>query len=141
MGQVNTGRVLLGGLVAGLIINVGEYLLNGVMLVDYYVDIAQRLGVPQMSNATIGIYVLLAFLIGLAGVWLYAAARPRLGPGVATALKIALVVWFFVYVMQFAGYWGLGLMDTRLVMTCVAWGLIEMALGITTGAWVYREEA
>jgi hypothetical protein len=141
MAGVNTGRVLLGGLVAGLVINLGEYLLNGVILVDYYVDITQRLGVPQMSNATIGIFVLLAFLVGLASVWLYAAARPRLGPGAGSALEIALVVWFFVYVMQFAGYWGLGLMDTQMMVMCIGWGLAELGLGITAGAWVYREEA
>ena len=32
MGKINFGRVLLGGLVAGLVINIGEYLLNGVVL-------------------------------------------------------------------------------------------------------------
>jgi hypothetical protein len=141
MGGMNSGRVLLGGLVAGLVINLGEFLLNGVLLAEYYVEVTSRLGVPQMSNATIGIYVLLAVLVGVVSIWLYAAARPRLGPGVGTALRIALAVWFFVYVMQFAGYWGLGLMDASMVVMCLGWGLVEIGLGITAGAWVYREEA
>lgn len=141
MGQINSGRVLLGGLVAGVVINIGEYLLNGVILANYYVEVTTGLGVPQMSNATIGVYVLLAFVIGLVSVWLYAAVRPRLGPGVGTALKVALAVWFFAYVMQVAGYWGLGIMNTRMAVGVIAWGLVEMTLGITAGAWVYREEA
>jgi hypothetical protein len=141
MGQINTGRVLLGGLVAGVVINIGEFLLNGVLLADYYVRVTSQLGVPQMSNATIGIYVLLAFVIGLVGVWLYAAARPRLGPGVGTALKIAAAVWFFAYVMQIAGYWGLGIMGNNMALGVIAWGFVEIVLGITAGAWVYREEA
>jgi hypothetical protein len=141
MGQINRGRLLLGGLVAGLVITFGEYLLNGVILANYYVEVTAGLGVPQMSNATIGVFVLLSFVIGLVSVWLYAAVRPRLGPGVGTALKIAAAVWFFAYVMQVAGYWGLGIMDSRIALGVIAWGLLEMTLGITAGAWVYREEA
>ena len=32
MSRINLGRVLIGGLVAGIIINVGEFILNGVLL-------------------------------------------------------------------------------------------------------------
>jgi len=32
MGNINIGRVILGGLVAGLVLNIGEFLLNGVVL-------------------------------------------------------------------------------------------------------------
>jgi hypothetical protein len=34
MGNINIGRVILGGLVAGLVLNVGEFLLNGIVLAD-----------------------------------------------------------------------------------------------------------
>jgi len=32
MGKINFGRVLLGGLVAGLLLNIGEWVLNGIVL-------------------------------------------------------------------------------------------------------------
>ena len=32
MGQINLGRVVIGGLLAGLIINIGEFILNGLLL-------------------------------------------------------------------------------------------------------------
>lgn len=32
MGKINIGRVLLGGLAAGLVMNIGEFLLNAVVL-------------------------------------------------------------------------------------------------------------
>ena len=140
MGGVNNGRVLLGGLVAGVVINIGEFLLNGVILASYYVDLTDRLGVPVMPASTIAIFVLLAFVIGVVGVWLYAAARPRLGPGPATALKIGTAVWFFSYVMTQMGYWGLGIMSFKMALGVMAWGLLELNLGILVGAWVYREE-
>ena len=34
MSRVNMARVILGGLVAGVLINIGEYLLNDVVLAD-----------------------------------------------------------------------------------------------------------
>ena len=140
MGGVNTRRVLLGGLVAGVVINVGEYLLNGVILVSYYVDLTQRLGVPVMPISTIAIFVLLAFVIGVVGVWLYAAARPRLGPGPVTALKVGTAIWFFSYVMTQMGYWGLGIMSFNMALGVMGWGLVELNLGVLVGAWVYREQ-
>ena len=32
MNRINMGRVLIGGLLAGLIINIGEFILNGILL-------------------------------------------------------------------------------------------------------------
>jgi hypothetical protein len=32
MKKINMGRVLLGGLIAGVVLNIGEFLLNGVVL-------------------------------------------------------------------------------------------------------------
>ena len=139
MQAVNVKRVLLGGLLAGLVINVGEFLLNGVILADYYVQLTERHALPQMGGAVLGAFVVLGFAVGMVGVWLYAAARPRLGPGVATALKIAAAVWFLSYVMPTAGIWGMGLMDGGTAGLCLVWGLVEMGLGITAGAAVYTE--
>ena len=46
MGKINFGRVLLGGLVAGLVINIGEYLLNGVVLAKQMEGTFRKMNVP-----------------------------------------------------------------------------------------------
>src|SRR5713226_3317696 len=44
MAKINWGRVLLGGLVAGLIINAAEYLVNGVILQAKWADAMKGIG-------------------------------------------------------------------------------------------------
>ena len=34
MTNINVGRVLLGGLVAGVVLNIGEFILNGLLLAE-----------------------------------------------------------------------------------------------------------
>jgi hypothetical protein len=140
MSQINVTRVILGGIVAGLVVNVGEFLLNGVFLADYYAEMGGRLGLPAMDTPVFVTFVILSLLLGTVAVWLYAAARPRLGPGVATAVKVGVAVWFCSYVMSAMGSWGVGLMDLRTVLLSVGWGLIEVPLATVAGAWAYQEE-
>ena len=139
MSQINTPRVLIGGVLAGIVVNIGEFLLNGVILADYYAEMGGRLGLPAMTTKVFVVFILLSLLLGIAAVWLYAAARPRLGPGVLSAAKIALAVWFFGYVNSAAGLWGIGLMDTNTALLALTWGFVEIQLAVIMGAWLYRE--
>src|SRR5437667_447856 len=97
MGSINMGRVVIGGLLAGLIINVSEFILNGVVLAaDFNVAMA-ALNRPPVSTSMIACFVVLAFGIGFMAVWVYAAIRPRFGPGMSTAVCSSLVVWGLAY--------------------------------------------
>ena len=82
MGRINLGRVVIGGLLAGLLINIGEFILNGVLLAEDMSAAMAALNKPPIDNSMIVWFVLLAFGVGFMAVWLYAAIRPRFGPGV-----------------------------------------------------------
>ena len=90
MGSINMGKVVVGGLVAGLLINVSEFILNGVLFADEMNAAMAALNKPPVNNTMILWFVLLSFGIGFMTVWLYAAIRPRFGPGVRTAVCAAL---------------------------------------------------
>ena len=97
MGKINLTRVLLGGLVAGLVINIGETILNMVVLgAEMEASLAAR-NLPPVGNDAIGSFVVMAFSLGIAIVWLYAAIRTRFGPGVPTAVLAGSAAWFFAY--------------------------------------------
>lgn len=138
---MNWTRVLLGGLAAGLVINVSESVLNLAVIAGPQNAMMARLGLPPMGGGAIGFYVVWAFLMGLGLTWLYAAARPRLGPGFGTAAKVGAVAWFFgpltasIYLLQ------LGLMDTATTGTVLIWTLVEFVAATAAGGWLYREEA
>src|SRR5262245_21541688 len=97
MKEINLVRVLLGGLVAGVVINVGESIFNGVLFAKDVVAAMTRLNLPPVGGSAIPIFLSIGFALGIATVWLYAAIRPRFGPGVATAVRAGGVVWLLAY--------------------------------------------
>jgi len=139
MKKINLGRVLLGGLIAGVVLNIGEYLLNGVVFADDMKNDLQRLGLPEPGGDFIPKAVVATFILGIVITFLYAAIRPRFGPGVKTAIYAGLFAWFFVFLYTGVIYSGLGIVAMRLFWIGLVWGLVEYALGAIAGAWLYKE--
>jgi len=144
MGKINMGRVIIGGLVAGLVMNVSEAVLHaGVLAADgaKLLEDWKRLGLeldirPSLLFWLIGI----TFVLGILAVWTYAAIRPRFGAGPKTALCAGLAVWAMSYL--YAGVYvdaGIVVMPPKLTWLPVAWGLVEIPVATLLGAWVYRE--
>ena len=139
MSSINMGRVVVGGLVAGLLINVSEFVLNAVVLVNDMKAAMAALNRPPIDNSMIVWFVLLAFGIGIMSVWVYAAVRPRFGPGVRTAICASLVVWGLAYLYPNLSTIILGLFPTRLMIIATVWGLVEVLVAGVAGAWIYTE--
>jgi hypothetical protein len=139
MRKINIGRVLLGGLLAGLIVNVGETILNVAVAGDAMEAALAARNLPPVGGPAIGGFVFLTFLVGLITVWLYAAMRPRFGPGPGTAVFAALVVWFTAYLHQSAAMVLMGIIPAGVAVLGVVWGLVEIVVASIAGAWVYAE--
>ena len=139
MSSINMGRVVGGGLVAGLLINVSEFVLNTVVLAEDMNAAMAALNRPPIDNGMIVWFVLLAFGIGIMAVWVYAAVRPRFGPGVQTAICASLVVWGLAYLYPNVTTIVLGLFPTRLMIIATVWGLVEVLAAGVAGAWIYTE--
>jgi len=140
MNNINFGRVLLGGLVAGLVLNIGEFLLNTKVLASQMQQFAIKHNFPpEPPGNAIAVAVVLTFVMGIVLVLGYACIRTRLGPGVKTAIVAGLFAWFAVYFYSgiinsvFAGIPG-----GTIVMVLI-WGLVEYILGAIAGAWLYKE--
>lgn len=82
---------------------------------------------------------LLAGLVGVATVWLYAAIRPRFGPGPKTAIIAGLVIWGFECVIPNLAMAGFGVLTGRLLLLATAIPAVELPLAALSGAWLYRE--
>ena len=139
MGKINFGRVLLGGLVAGLVINVGEFLLNGVVLHSQMEADFKRMNLTPPGNSFVALAVGSTFVFGIVAVLLYALIRPRLGPGPKTAIVTALILWFGI--AAYSGTLNMILLSvpTNIMVMVIAWCLVEYILGILAGAALYKE--
>lgn len=146
MGSIPFGRVLLGGLVAGLVMNVSEFVLHGIVLAPDGARLVEEWGraglsVERASDPTLLVWLVgVTFLLGLLAVWTYAAIRPRFGAGPGTAVVAGLAVWAMSYL--YAGVYvhaGIVILPAKLTWLPVAWSLVEVPVATVIGAWLYRE--
>jgi hypothetical protein len=139
MGKINWTRVILGGLVAGVVINVFEFLLNGVILAKDMEAAISALG-REVSGGALAVFTVWGFLVGIFAIWLYAAIRPRYGAGQKTAACAGAAVWGLGYLLAAVTPIALHLFPRRLMAVGLAVGLVEVIVGTLAGAWLYREE-
>ena len=140
MNNINFGRVLIGGLVAGLVLNIGEWLLNAVVLASQMKEFSLKHNFPpEPAGSAIAVAVGLTFVLGIVLVLGYACIRTRLGPGVKTAIMAGLFAWFGVYFYSgiINGVF-LGIPGGTMLMVLI-WGLVEYTVGAMAGAWLYKE--
>ena len=139
MGKMNVSRIIGGGLLAGLVLNIGEFVLNMPVLGKQMEEAMQAKNLPIPGGGAIALYVVLAFVLGIAVVWLYAAIRPRFGAGPKTAIIAGLAVWFFVWLWVHISMVPVGLFPTSLILITLIWGFFEVPLATLIGAWTYKE--
>jgi hypothetical protein len=139
MGKINLGRVVMGGLLAGVLLNVVDFLVHGVWLMDDYTAAMEALGKEAMPTSMIGWFVVLDFVYGIFLVWLYAAIRPRFGAGPQTAVYAGLAAWFVAAFMHALFEAPMGLYPMNLWVIGAVVALVQMPAAAVLGAWLYQE--
>jgi len=137
---INTGRVIQGGLLAGFVINV-ICMLNNSVIVGKKIMEAQQAGhfLQQPRFAFMPAWLIVMFLVGIGLVWLYAVARPRLGPGPGTALTVGIVVGLIAGVPDNMANAAWGLSGRYLPFMWMLEHVVGYGLGTLAGAWWYKE--
>jgi hypothetical protein len=142
MGKVNWTRVFIGGLIAGVVINVLCFAAWWSFIRPGLIATLQALGQPAQEtvSATV-LMVVLFFLMGILAIWLYAAIRPRYGAGPGTAALAGLAAGLMFGVFPDIG-WGLTLrlIPGRVWAMDAVVTLVVMVIATLLGAWVYKEE-
>jgi hypothetical protein len=137
---MNLKRILLGGLLAGVVINVSEGILNAVILMDDYQALMDAHGLVETSWAVVG-YLASGFVFGFAVAWLYAAIRPRFGPGWSTGARAGVLLWVAGYAVPTIWFGAVGLtLAAGATMLVLIWGLVELILAGGIAGWLYQEE-
>ncbi|MBI2833467.1 MAG: hypothetical protein HYX76_03465 [Acidobacteria bacterium] len=139
MASINTRGVILGGVVAGFVINISEYVLNEPVLGGQMAEALTAHNLPPIGGSAIALFLILGFALGLVLVWLYAAIRPRFGPGPKTAAIAGVVVWFLAYFTSSLNFGAIGLLPARLLLIGLVWGLVELIVASLVGGWLYSE--
>lgn len=141
---INTGKVVVGGLAAGVVNTLLSYPVFVMMLGPRF-NAEMDAVAPGMSakmnegtaNMVIGIGG--GFVLSILLVWLYAAIRPRFGPGPKTAAWAGLFMWACGFVF-YAGYYQMGMMSGASYMMASVAALVINIIVANVGAFIYKEE-
>jgi hypothetical protein len=135
---INLKGVIVGGLVAGLVLNVFDYVFWGVVYAKDFAAALQAIGRPPADNL-IPMWIVLDFFYGIALVYTYAAIRPRFGAGAGTAVRAGLLVWVFIGLFHAIAEGPLGFLPMRLYVLGTIVALVQIPLATVAGAKFYRE--
>jgi len=140
MGKINMGRVILGGIVAGIVSDLLGYLVDGVLLAPRWAGAMGALGRPEFTTNQIVDFNLLGIVAGIALIWIYAAIRPRFGAGPATAVLAGIAVFIIGSLIPNLGFmWVPYLFPHHLTLYTTIGNLVETVAGALAGAALYKE--
>jgi hypothetical protein len=139
MSRINTGRVVLGGLVAGVVANALDYVINAYLMAEEGADMAQRLNLSQdVMQTSQYVWAGVDMIWGLLLVFAYAAFRPRFGPGPKTATVSGFTLWFAVCIM-FGGLMSMGIFTLPGFIKYSGLTLVSALAASLAGAAIYQE--
>jgi hypothetical protein len=164
MGRINWARILLAGLLAGMIANAFEYFLHTQILEKPWVELRSKLAPPASTPppattpppdstpgstqnskpltatpTTFAGYALSSFLAGGCVVWLYAAIRPRFKSTGKAALSAAIVTWIPTYCGTQLALLLSGVLPGAIVFPTMVVGLIELIAAVAVAVLVYQD--
>ena len=141
---INTKKVLLGGLAAGVVLNVidfiaSKYILGARMMAEMN---AFKPGFADVMTQGNGMYIGigLELVLGIALVCTYAAIRPRFGPGARTSAYEAILIWVVLDIAYYQ-FLALGITSAGLWLQYALIGLVNLLIASSVGAWLYSEDA
>jgi hypothetical protein len=138
---MNWKRIWTGTLAAGLI----YFLLGGVISHGILGNIFRELQLlGQMRTPKPAVVILLALqdlLIGLILTWLYAFARPRMGPGPKTALFMGTIAWALISIPNALFQWIWLPWPASIPLVQLTGNLVRTWAAIYVAGWQYIERA
>jgi hypothetical protein len=140
--KINTPRLLIGGVAAGILLNIVTAVGNSTVFkpdfLAWATDMGEHLHPPDKGNQIL-IWVVMCFIDALLGLWLYAGLRPRFGAGPKTAILAGFSVWVIGRFCVALDMLGLGVFPLQIMIGQSILGLVAILPSILLGAWIYRE--
>jgi len=139
---MNTQKMVVGGIAAGVVLFVLDFLSNTLILGDRMTAAMDALNPALAANmestSALVTFAIIDLVFGLALVWLYATIRPKFGPGPKTAAIAGVYLWL-VTGMVWASLVVMGLFSWGLwFMGGAAW-LVTTVAATMVGGMLYNE--
>jgi len=141
---INTNKVLIGGIAAGVVMNIIDFIsykfILGARMMAESEAFKPGMSQAMMTSSAMISNIVMDFVLGILLVWTYAAIRPRFGPGMKTATYVAVLFWILAGIFL-SGYLHMGMMSSGLWWTFAFIGLVNFWVSAWVGARLYSEDA
>ena len=142
MASINTGKMLLAGVAAFVVLYVADGLVNGVLLADQWAAYQKSIGkAGEFSGGQLGIFAVLDLIAGMAVAWIYASIRPRFGSGPATAVRAGLLAWVLTALLPNSFLIASEAMPANLLWVGIGFAVVQYVLAALVAGFIYKEEA
>lgn len=140
MAQINLRRVFLGGLLAGIVANLFDFVINSYVLEADLAKMAARLNLSPADAWPSALWIFIGgdLIWGLLLVFTYAAIRPRFGPGPKTAMISGVLLWAAIAVLT-AQISAAGIRTLPSYLNAGALYLLSAVVSSLVGAAFYKE--
>ena len=140
---INTQKVIVGGVAAGVVVGAVDYVVNGILLAEQNEAALNALNPDLAANmeggAFIAIGIVVTLVFGILIAWTYALLRPRFGAGSKTAAFAALQLWC-VMTLIFAGMSFAGMFTWSYFALGSVIAAVELLIGTNVAGYLYSEE-
>ena len=141
---INNSKVLIGGIAAGVVMNVIDFIsykfILGARMMAESEAFKPGMSQAMMTSSAMISNIVMDLVLGILLVWTYAAIRPRFGPGMKTATYVAVLFWILAGIFL-SGYLHMGMMSSGLWWTFAFIGLVNFWVSAWLGARLYSEDA
>ena len=141
---MNWRRVVTGGLLWAAVYSCAGGVAMLLFLGRAFMADLERLGRPleitRESLIFLAVFgVVFSVAWGITSIWLYAAIRPRYGPGPRTALIASVAVWLLSVAAPLSHLGAFGIASARFVALDLPTEFVVIVTATLAGAWHYRE--
>lgn len=139
MAGINMAKVFIGGIVAAIVMTIGEFVLNDIVLAEANTAAFENMNLPTPGGGAIFVFIGGGFLIGWIMLWLYASLRERMGAGPKTAACAGIVVWMLANLIASVNFAAMGIATVHVAAVATTWALVEYVLAAVAGAYFYSD--
>ena len=142
MHKINVGRLLLGGIVAGIVMFLADGFIHGKLLQEHWMAAMKAAGrsvEAEEHGSDMLYFAAFELLRGLAMAWVYSVFRTHYGPGPKTAVCAALGVWAIMFPVFFLQEIPLGFYSTTLLALWSLYELVPSVLGGLIAGALYKD--
>jgi len=135
---LNSGKVVVSGLVAGVVANLLDYVFQGILMKSDFEMMQQRLNLdPATANNPVP-WIVVDFILGFLLIVTYVGFPTRWGPGPKTAIYAGVVI--FVSIASVMGaLTSIGVFTVDTYLKSSALSLVTLITASLTGAFLYKE--